>query len=366
MRRPGPRLATRLMSAQALVIGIGAATMIAAAVLIGPALFHQHLAMTGEDSPAVVDHAEEAFTSAFALSLVFATLASLITAGVVSWFLVRRVATPVEELADAAESVAAGRYDVTVPDAQFSSELQRLSQSFGYMTIRLAETETTRTRLLSDLAHELRTPLATLEAYIDGLEDEVLPTDAASWSTMRDQVARLRRLAGDLRETAAAEEHALGIVLVHTDLGSVTAAAVAAAGPRYDAKGVALTRRVLDAPIWIQGDVVRLQQVFSNLLDNALRHTPPAGSVTLALEVQDALAVVSVTDTGEGIPEHHLSSVFERFHRVDPSRASSDGSGSGLGLTIARAIVAEHGGTLRAESQGAGTGASFVVRIPTS
>jgi two-component system, OmpR family, sensor histidine kinase BaeS len=365
MSRPGPRLATRLMTAQALVIGIGAATMIAAAVLIGPALFHQHLAMTGEDSPAVVDHAEEAFTSAFALSLVFATVASLITAGVVSWFLVRRVATPVEELADAAECVAAGHYDVTVPDARFSSELQRLSQSFGYMTIRLADTESTRTRLLSDLAHELRTPLATLEAYIDGLEDEVLPTDAASWSTMRDQVARLRRLAGDLRETAAAEEHALGIVLVRTDLGLVATAAVAAAAPRYDAKGVALVHDAVDAPIWIQGDVVRLQQVFSNLLDNALRHTPPAGSVTVVVDVQDALAEVRVTDTGEGIPEHHLSSVFERFHRVDPSRASSDGSGSGLGLTIARAIVAEHGGTLGAESQGSGAGSSFVVRIPT-
>ena len=210
-------------------------------------------------------------------------MTALLAAGGVSWFMVRRVSRPVEELAQSAESVAAGRYDVSVPDASFSSELHQLSGSFTHMAHRLAETETTRTRLLADLAHELRTPLATLEAYIDGMEDDVLAHDAAAYETMRLQVDRLRRLATDLRESSAAEEHALGIVLEPIDSRDVARAAVAAAAPRFIAKGVTLDLADAPEPCWILGDSVRLQQVLANLLDNALRHTPPGGEVRVGV-----------------------------------------------------------------------------------
>ena len=360
-----PRLATRLMQAQVLVVGVGAVTLIIAAALVAPPLFHEHLIDAGVNDPEVQFHAEEAFASSFAIAVVLATVTALLAAGGVSWFMVRRVSRPVEELAQSAESVAAGRYDVSVPDASFSSELHQLSDSFTDMAHRLAETEATRTRLLADLAHELRTPLATLEAYIDGMEDDVLAHDAAAYATMRLQVDRLRRLATDLRESSAAEEHALGIVLERIDSRDVTRAAVAAASPRFVAKGVTLDLADAPQPCWILGDSVRLQQVLANLLDNALRHTPPGGQVRVVVSEAGAAVRIQVSDTGEGIPPDQLSAVFERFHRVDASRVSSDGSGSGLGLTIARAIVNDHGGSLEATSGGSGRGATFAITVPS-
>ena len=359
-----PRLATRLMTAQALVIAVGGITLLVTATLVAPGLFHDHLARTGVDSPDVLHHAEQAFTSSFAIAITVAAAVSLIAAGFVSWFLVRRVARPVEELAAAAETVATGSYAVAVPTEPFSSELAALSSSFSHMADRLAETEAGRTRLLADVAHELRTPLATLEAYIDGLEDGVVPSTEESYATMRGQVARMRRLATDLRESAAAAEHALHLAPVPLDAADAAAAAVAAATPRFLAKGVALELHGAPNPLTVSADPERLGQVLANLLDNALRHTPPGGHVRVATAAAGSKVAIVVADDGEGIPADQVGSVFDRFHRVDPARATTDGSGSGLGLTIARAIVADHGGTLTAASDGPGRGAVFTVSLP--
>jgi signal transduction histidine kinase len=365
VKRGRRRLAARLMAAQAAVVGLGTLTLVLTALLVAPGLFHGHLESVGVPSGAL-EHAEDAFASSFAISVAVATTVGLISAGLVSWLLVRRVSRPVEELAQAARSVAAGQYDVSVPDATFSSELHELSESFTYMAHRLSESESVRIRLLADLAHELRTPLATLEGYIDGMEDGVLPSDAASWETMRDQVERLRRLSIDLREAAAAEEHALGLTLQHVDARDVVAGAVAAASPRFHAKGVDLRMGQGLRPCPILADTVRLQQVLANLLDNSLRHTSPAGTVTVTAGITGTSVTMTVTDTGEGIPIDQLSSVFERFHRVDPSRVTADGSGSGLGLTIARAIVVDHGGSLDAASAGAGQGTMMRISLPAA
>ena len=358
-------LATRLMTAQALVIAVGAIALLVTAAAVAPGLFHNHLGEIGGDSPAVAHHAEEAFASSFAVAISVATAVSLIAAGLVSWFLVRRLARPVEELAAAAESVASGTYDVSVPDALFSSELQQLSSSFGHMAARLAETESSRTRLLADLAHEVRTPLATLEAYIDALEDGVVPCEPAAYTTMRSQVSRLRRLATDLREAAAANEHALNLSFAAVDPSEAAAGAMAAALPRYAAKGVSLDMPPAPSGLVVRADAERLQQVLANLLDNALRHTPAGGHVSVIVS-HDAGGTtdITVTDDGEGIPRAHIAQVFERFHRVDPSRATNDGSGSGLGLTIARAIITDHGGSLTATSAGLSRGSTFTVALP--
>lgn len=360
-RRTG--LAARLMTAQILVIGVGGLTLVVASALVAPALFSEHLARSGEDTPAVRLHAERAFVSSFSISLAIALVASLTAAGLVSWFLVRRVAHPVAALADAADALAAGSYQVRAPAGGFGSELERLSTAFDHMAVQLADTDAARTRLLADLAHEVRTPLATLEAYIDGLEDGVVPASAESYQTMRDQVARLRRLAGDLREAAAAEEQALGLDLEPCEPAALVEAAVAAARPRYQAKGVQLTVSAPGAPA-VLADGVRIQQVLANLLDNSLRHTPPGGTTTVSVAPDAGDIRIRVTDDGAGIPADQLNAVFDRFYRVDPARAVTDGGGSGLGLTIARAIVAAHGGTLTATSPGPGRGATFTVTLP--
>jgi len=364
MRRPSS-LAARLMVAQLLVIATGAVTLVVAAVLVAPALFSEHLARTGEDSPQVQQHAEEAFASSFAISLALATVAALSAAGLVSWFLVRRVAHPVVELADAADAVAAGDYAVRVPAGGFGSELTRLSEAFDHMADRLAATDTTRASMLADLAHELRTPLATLEAYIDGMEDQVVPADAPSFAVMRDQVARLRRLAGDLKEAAAAEEHALGLVLTALDPATIARDAVAAARPGYLHKGVDLELEEPPSTPLVAADAERIQQVLANLLDNALRHTPAGGQVTVSiLEGRDKTVGLIVTDNGDGIAADQLDAIFQRFYRADPARAAHDGGGSGLGLTIARAIAEDHGGSITAASAGSGKGSTFTLNLP--
>ena len=366
MRRPSS-LAARLMVAQLLVIATGALTLVVAAVLVAPALFSEHLARTGEDSPMVQQHAEEAFASSFAIALTLAVVAALTAAGLVSWFLVRRVAHPVVELADAADAVAAGDYAVTVPTGGFGSELTRLSDAFDHMANRLAATDATRTSMLADLAHELRTPLATLEAYIDGMEDHVVPPDAPSYAVMRDQVARLRRLAGDLKEAAAAEEHALGLVLTPIDPATIARDAVAAARPGYQNKGVYLELELPASCPIVAADAERIQQVLANLLDNALRHTPAGGEVTVSIhDGRDEAVTITITDNGDGIEADQLDDIFERFYRADPARAVHTGGGSGLGLTIARAIAEDHGGSLTAASRGAGTGSTFTLTLPTS
>ena len=285
--------------------------------------------------------------------------------------IVRRVSRPVEDLATAAAAVAAGTYAIDVPDASFATELDDLSTAFSHMASRLSDTEISRSRLLADLAHEVRTPLATLEAYIDGLEDGVVETGPDAYATMRDQVSRLRRLSIDLREAAAAGEHALHLVLADVDVAEVAQAAVAAAEPRYRAKGVALTysrarlrarrRRGPRAHRSGAGEPARQRTAphpARRERRGGRRHRPAAGPA--------GRSPCRSPTPGRASPPTSSRSVFDRFHRVDPSRSSSDGSGSGLGLTIARAIAVDHGGRLDAASAGPGRGATFTLTLPAT
>lgn len=264
-------------------------------------------------------------------------------------------------LAIAARHVADGDYTAPIPGHSFGSELEDLSLSFAQLARTLAATDIARARLLADLAHELRTPLATLQAYIDGLDDGVLEPNEATYATMRGQVARIERLGSDLRDAAAAQEDALALATEPCDLADVVAAAVAAAQPAYESAGLRLTiTHSVHAPV--RGDRDRLAQVLANLLVNAARHTPLGGRVEVATGLLGS-AHVDVADDGEGIPAHELDAIFERFHRVDSAR-SDNGGGSGLGLTISRAIAAAHGGTLTATSPGPGLGSRFRLTIP--
>ncbi|MGB8021949.1 MAG: HAMP domain-containing sensor histidine kinase [Candidatus Nanopelagicales bacterium] len=364
--RPPQGLVARLLTAQVAVIGVGAVALVATAALVGPRLFTEHLQRTGEDSQTVAEHATEAFVSSFAIAIGVSVLMALLTAGLVSLLLVRRVAASVTEVAEAADAIAAGDYGLAVPSGGFGTEMARLSSAFARMAERLAATEAVRTGMLADLSHELRTPLATLEAYIDGMEDRVVPTDAASYAVMRDQVARLRRLAIDVREASAAEERALALNPEPVDPAELVRTAVQFAQPSYQAKDVQISLALGPDVPRIHADRARLQQVMGNLLANALRHTPPGGHVRVDVAGSGKTAQIRIADDGEGIPPDQLETVFTRFHRVDPARSSQDGSGAGLGLTIARAIITGHGGTLTAASAGPGRGAAFTIRVPAA
>ena len=363
MRRPGG-LARTLLLAQLAVIVVGAITLVVVALLITPGLFTHHLDMAGESDPVVQDHALQALTSTVAVAGAGAVAAAILAASLTSWFLVLRIARPIDDLASAAQAIQRGQFPEPVSSATSQDEVAQLVTSFNEMVDRLEHTEESRIRLLADLSHELRTPLATLEAYVDGLEDGILQASAANLDTMRAQVARMRRLTGDLAVITAAGEHALKLQLTPVDVHRMLVVARAAAAPSFDAKGVSLTLQPQVASLTVRCDDARMQQVLANLLENSLRYSSPQSSVVLSARAERETALIEVRDSGDGIPPDKLQLVFERFARLDPSRTNQDGSGSGLGLAIAREIVREHGGDITAHSAGLGHGTTIRIRLP--
>lgn len=367
-RVPGLKLglAGRLFAAQTLVVLAGSVTLGLVAAAVGPAIFHDHLRqIAGHVDPDAVRHVEEAYASASAVSLTVALVAALAAALAVSAYVARRVAHPVGQLAAAAADIADGHYDTRVAAPALGKDFDTVVAAFNAMAGRLAEVEATRRRLLADLGHELRTPVATIEAYVDAAEDGVLVPDEDTWAVLRAQTGRLRRLAEDIAAVSRAEEHQLHLRPCRIAVADLVGVAVAAATPRYTDKGVTLATAVAPDLPELDADVERIGQVLGNLLDNALRHTPAGGTVTVTADRDGSGVRITVADTGEGIAAEHLPHVFERFYRADAARDRSRG-GSGIGLAIVRAIVTEHGGRVTAHSGGPGTGTAFAVILPAA
>jgi two-component system, OmpR family, sensor histidine kinase BaeS len=358
-------LAGRLFGAQTLIAIVGALTLWLVTSAIGPGIFHTHLKeIAGHVSADTSKHVEEAFTSASAISITVALVASLVAALAVSAYVSRRIAGPVARLAVAARRVATGRYDTRVPLPALGADFATLTTSFNAMAAELESVETTRRRLLADLAHEMRTPVATLDAYLEGMEDGFVTVDAETVTMLRTQTARLTRLAEDITAVSRAEEHQLDMHLQSVMPAQLVATSVDAFRDRYAEREVTLTNDVQpDLPV-LWADSERLGQVLGNLLDNALRHTPAGGNVSVIGRAGDDAVTLTVTDSGAGIPREQLPHVFERFYRVDRARDRAHG-GSGIGLAIVKALVEAHGGTVTAASDGSGCGATFTVTLPT-
>ena len=363
IRRPG--LVVRLLAAQLVIVATGVLTAALVATLAGPAVFSAHLARvthTGGPGTAAA-HAEQAFRTAGALSLTVALLAALAVAVAVSVFVTRRIARPVRSLAAAAGEVAAGRYDVRLPAPALGPEFDTLTASFAAMADRLAAVEATRRRLLADLAHEMRTPVATLDGYLTAFEDGVATLDPETAAMLRAQTRRLARLAEDVTAVSRAEEHQLDLHPVPTAPAALIEAAAAAVADRAGERGVTLQTVVAPGLPLLTVDPDRIGQVLANLLDNALRHTPRGGRVRIGASTTDGAVTLEVADTGGGIPAEHLPHVFERFYRVDAARDRAHG-GAGIGLAIAKALVDAHGGQITAASDGPGTGTTFTITLP--
>ena len=349
-----------------LAIGAGAVTFVLVALAAGPPLFRTHIRdALGTVTPAVSRHLDDAFATAAGISIGIGTAAALLTAAAVSLLVTRRLSRPIRALGAAADQVAAGDYAARVTPPRLGPELDTLTGAFNAMATALAATEATRRRLLADAAHELRTPLATLDAYLEGLADGVRAPGQETWDVLAGQTARLRRLADDIAVVSRAEEGQLPLHPVPIAPNRLVTTAVQAARPGYDHQGVKLTTRLAPQLPSLAADPDRLAQVLAGLLSNALRHTPPGGQVTVSTEAAGPGVTITVTDTGDGIAAGHLPHIFERFYRADTARDRAHG-GSGIGLTIARALIAAHGGALTAASDGVGTGARFTITLPAT
>ena len=361
--RVASSLNAKLLMGQLLVVFAGAVTLLLVALLLGPRIFRGHVQdALGFVPPDVGRHLDMAFHTATLISLGVAVAASVATALLLSTVISSRVVRPVRQLAGAAQRIAAGTPAARVP-ARGTDELAELARAFNEMAASLERAENVRRQLLADVAHELRTPLATIESYVEGIADGVLAPDAQNWGPIRSETARLNRLVDDLQRVSRAEAHQLDLHRRPTDLPALLQTALKAAGPAFHAKRVALESDLAaDVPV-LDIDRERISEVVANLLTNALRHTPPGGTVKISVGQRPDGVEFQVSDDGEGIAAEHLERVFERFYRVDPARARASG-GTGIGLAIVRAIVEAHGGSVAARSDGIGRGATFIVTLP--
>lgn len=365
-------LRTRLFLAHLLVILVGVVTLLLASLTIGPQLHdalmqamvgpYAEVVMAVENMQEMERRVSQAFRTALLEVLVISAGAAVLTAIAVSLFVSSRVVGLLQRVLTASERIAAGHYAERVPPGHIS-ELDTLARQFNTMAATLDEVEQRRVRLIGDMAHELRTPLATMASYTEGLLDGVVPPTDETWVVLNDEVGRLRRLVEDLQTLSRAEAHQIPLAFQPTDPADLVAQACARLAPQYADKNVTLNSQVAPHLPLVQADADRILQVFVNLLGNALRATPPGGHVQVRAEHAPGAVVFHITDTGIGIAAEHLPHLFERFYRVDKARSRAVG-GSGIGLTIASALVAAHGGTIHATSDGLGQGATFTFALP--
>lgn len=345
-------------------MAVGAATTFLVAAVVGPPLFREHLHRAGVPMGSMEEvHAEEAYGYATVISIGGALAVSALAALAVSWYVSRRLQQSLTEVASAATAVAEGDYDIRVSSPRLGEDFDALAAAFNQMASRLQSVETTRQQLFSDLAHEIRTPVAVLEAYIEALEDGVRTLTPQTATMLRDQTRRLVRFSDDVAALAKAEESSVSMTYAVVDVDRLIRRCAAVAQERYDAKNVALDVRVAHGLPRLWADEQRLAQVLGNLLDNALRHTASGGSVRVDCHGVNHHLEIAVVDNGDGIAAEHLPRVFERFYRSDTAR-DRDHGGAGIGLAIAKALVEAHGGTIAATSAGPGTGATFTLSLP--
>ena len=269
---------------------------------------------------------------------------------------VRRAAAPVGDLIEASGRIESGDFSARVPETG-PREVRSLASAFNAMSARLEEVEQQRRSALADVSHELRTPLAVIQGNLEALLDGVYPADAAHLEPILAETRLLERLIDDLRTLTLAEAGSLVLHREPTDLGALLNDV--AAGYRSQAKqgAIELTVKVAGDLPHLEIDPARIREVASNLLTNALRHTPRGGFVALSAELADGQAAFTVRDTGSGIPPDQLERIFDRFYR------SPDSPGSGLGLPIAKSLIEAHGGTITANSE-IGEGTTIQVSLP--
>ena len=358
------RLRGRLLLSYLVVIAIGTVTLLGAVGLVAPGAFE---AAMGHSMPGMDDMmsglVRAAFQDAIQAALVVAVIAAVAAAVVISLALTARLSGPISRLAAASRRIAAGRYAERVLVSS-SDEIGELARSFNQMAEALESTERRRLQLVGDVAHELRTPLATLDGYLEGLQDGVIQPAEPTWKLLRGETARLSRLINDLQELWRAEARQLPLSLGRVDVAAVLTAVRDRFAAQARERGGEL-RLTAPAGFAVHADAERLAQVLDNLLSNALRYSPAGAPVVLEAAADGDEIVVDVVDQGPGLTEEQRDRVFERFYRVDPSRARALG-GSGIGLAIARALTEAMGGRIWAESEGPGLGSRFRIALPRS
>ncbi|MDD4903488.1 MAG: ATP-binding protein [Candidatus Bipolaricaulis sp.] len=276
--------------------------------------------------------------------------------------LLRQTTSPLRRLEAATRRIAAGHFDERV-DLDTPDEIGRLATSFNDMAASLESAELAKQRMIADISHELRTPLSAVRSALEGLRDGLVEPSQETFTALHDRLLLFTRLVNDLHQLTLADAGQLSIRKQPTPIGAILEGIVDTIGAELEDEGISLEEDIDPELPVLSIDRHRIEQVFLNLLSNAIRHTPSGGTIRLlAHRSPSSEVVVSVCDSGPGLPTEELERVFDRFYRGDPARAS-DGGGAGLGLSIAKVLVEAHAGRIWAENSPAG-GACFHVLLP--
>ena len=332
------------IAAALIVVALAVAAILAVGVFaFSAAAFERLMVEHGSTVIAAREMFDETITRVFLGALIVAAVVSV----ALSVVLAHRISYPLRQIGAAARRVAVGDYSVRV-DRRGPEEIASLADSFNQMAAEIGEQERLRQEFIANAAHELRTPLTNLQGYLEALRDDVIAPDRATFVSLHEEVDRLVRLARSLDSLAAGDLATGPPTLVDLDLAPAITSAVELVRPAFERRSIAVA---LDVPSGLRARAHpdHLAQVLANLLQNAVRYTPPGGAVSVAAARRPADIVVSVTNTGRGIPAGELPHLFERFYRVEKSRDTALG-GAGIGLAIVKRLVELGGGQVGAES----------------
>ncbi|MCK4777333.1 MAG: HAMP domain-containing protein [Actinomycetia bacterium] len=295
-------------------------------------------------------------------SLYLAVIVAFIFSFILSYVISRKIVVPVRELSEAAEKLAHGEFSQRV-NVRTNDELGELAETFNFMAKKLEDNERTRKNMLSDIAHELRTPITTLRGNLEGFMEGVIPPDKEKIAEIHEEVILLSRLVDDLRELSLAEAGELKLHLTLFNLEEIIEKAVKAFTQVSKDRKVKIKIKTKKPLSEVKGDVQRLGQALRNLLSNSLAHTAKGGKVEIRAEEVDGKIKIEIEDNGSGIKEEDLPYIFERFYRAEKSRSHKEAR-VGLGLAITKEIIIAHGGEIEAESEeGKGTLIRFYLPI---
>jgi len=320
-----------------------------------------HMGGRSSQTIPIVITAEEDFLDQVNDSLWKVGLIAATVALVIGLILTRQITRPIRALISGARQLTKGELSYRV-DVKSRDEIGELADSFNIMASSLEKGEQSRRQLTADIAHELRTPLTVIEGTVDGIIDGVFKPDTEHLLSIKEQSSLLTHLISDMRDISLAESGQLELNLAPTDIVELVRRMVSNYEINTIEKNVKIKLEEGTQIPEIGIDPVRIEQVISNLLTNAIRHTPPGGSITVTVKNGEEGLKISVSDTGKGIATEDLPHVFERFYRSGSSRARKEG-GTGLGLAIVKQMVEAHGGKVWVESK-TGTGSIFSILLP--
>ncbi|MBN3553361.1 HAMP domain-containing protein [Fictibacillus nanhaiensis] len=328
-----------------LIFILAASSILIIAGLIIMYEVHFHFTMFQKDVPEFnsIEPLTHHFEKALLSSVLWTSLGAIMLVCLISYFVAKNLSRPMVEMRKAAEKMAKGELQVRVKSLG-DDELNELGNSLNQLAAKLQLQETYRKNMTSDIAHELRTPLATIKSHLEAFEDGVFEPTTVRIQSLTGEIDRLITIVQDLEYLTAMEAPEFSLNKKPQQLNHILIKSVDAVSGAFVQKGI-LLQSELDSDLEINIDAKRMSQVFMNLFSNALRYTPRGGEVTVVTHVDTESVLITIRDTGMGISEEESKHVFERFYRGEKSRNREHG-GSGIGLTIVKRIVEAHGGQI--------------------